>query len=153
MELKAGMFIAQGPNTNVLLLLGGEAPMLEVLSAIDLNLFQRTGEAKRLDKLSPEVVDIIMHPEQYTFALPSITDTINSIGFTRELGNVKDIDQKEKDEILAKGLSYYKAMLPFGLEQAKVKTKLYLLRECGIRMEQANYFFTLIAKVCNKPLV
>ena len=35
--LKAGMWIAQGPETNVLLLLSGVEPLLEVVGAIDLN--------------------------------------------------------------------------------------------------------------------
>ena len=36
MELKAGMWIAQGSETNILILLSGKAPVLKVRGAIDL---------------------------------------------------------------------------------------------------------------------
>lgn len=59
--LKAGMWIAQGPETNVLLLLSELEPLLEVVGAIDLNYFKQNGKAKDLTKDSPEVVDIMMY--------------------------------------------------------------------------------------------
>ena len=48
--LKAGMWIAQGPETNVLLLLSGVEPLLEVVGAIDLNYFKQNGKLKILLK-------------------------------------------------------------------------------------------------------
>ena len=46
MELKAGMWIAKGPEINVLLRVCGKSPILEIKGAIDLNYFFATGKAK-----------------------------------------------------------------------------------------------------------
>lgn len=42
MELKAGMWIAKGPEINVLLRVCGKSPLLEIKGAIDLNYFFAT---------------------------------------------------------------------------------------------------------------
>ena len=57
MELKAGMWIAKGPEINVLLRVCGKSPLLEIKGAIDLKLFSATGKAKELD-VSNEITDI-----------------------------------------------------------------------------------------------
>ena len=149
--LKAGMWIAQGPETNVLLLLSGVEPLLEVVGAIDLNYFKQNGKAKDLTKDSPEVVDIMMYPEKYTFALPSITEVVDNVG----IGDLQTLEglgeDSRKDKIIEEGISYYKSILPlYGVEQAKVRTRLHLKKKYSLKMSQANYVFTVICKALNR---
>lgn len=149
--LKAGMWIAQGPETNVLLLLSGVEPLLEVVGAIDLNYFKQNGKAKDLTKESPEVVDIMMYPEKYTFALPSITEVVDNVG----IGDLQTLEglgeDSRKDKIIEEGISYYKSILPlYGIEQAKVRTRLHLKKKFSLKMSQANYVFTVICKALNR---
>ena len=149
--LKAGMWIAQGPETNVLLLLSGVEPLLEVVGAIDLNYFKQNGKAKDLTKDSPEVVDIKMYPEKYTFALPSITEVVDNVG----IGDLQTLEglgeYSRKDKTLEEGIAYYKSTLPlYGIEQAKVRTRLHLKKKYSLKMSQANYVFTVICKALNR---
>lgn len=149
--LKAGMWIAQGPETNVLLLLSGVEPLLEVVGAIDLNYFKQNGKAKDLTKDSPEVVDIMMYPEKYTFALPSITEVVDNVG----IGDLQTLEglgeDPRKDKIIEEGIAYYKSTLPlYGIEQAKVRTRLHLKKKYSLKMSQANYVFTVICKALNR---
>lgn len=149
--LKAGMWIAQGPETNVLLLLSGVEPLLEVVGAIDLNYFKQNGKAKDLTKDSPEVVDIMMYPEKYTFALPSITEVVDNVG----IGDLQTLEglgeDSRKDKIIEEGIVYYKSTLPlYGIEQAKVRTRLHLKKKYSLKMSQANYVFTVICKALNR---
>lgn len=149
--LKAGMWIAQGPETNVLLLLSGVEPLLEVVGAIDLNYFKQNGKAKDLTKDSPEVVDIMMYPEKYTFALPSITEVVDNVG----IGDLQTLEglgeDYRKDKIIEEGIAYYKSTLPlYGIEQAKVRTRLHLKKKYSLKMSQANYVFTVICKALNR---
>ena len=149
--LKAGMWIAQGPETNVLLLLSGVEPLLEVVGAIDLNYFKQNGKAKDLTKDSPEVVDIMMYPEKYTFALPSITEVVDNVG----IGDLQTLEglgeDSRKDKIIEVGIAYYKSTLPlYGIEQAKVRTRLHLKKKYSLKMSQANYVFTVICKALNR---
>ena len=149
--LKAGMWIAQGPETNVLLLLSGVEPLLEVVGAIDLNYFKQNGKAKDLTKDSPEVVDIMMYPEKYTFALPSITEVVDNVG----IGDLQTLEglgeDSRKGKIIEEGIAYYKSTLPlYGIEQAKVRTRLHLKKKYSLKMSQANYVFTVICKALNR---
>ena len=149
--LKAGMWIAQGPETNVLLLLSGVEPLLEVVGAIDLNYFKQNGKAKDLTKDSPEVVDIMMYPEKYTFALPSITEVVDNVG----IGDLQTLEglgeDSREDKIIEEGIAYYKSTLPlYGIEQAKVRTRLHLKKKYSLKMSQANYVFTVICKALNR---
>lgn len=149
--LKAGMWIAQGPETNVLLLLSGVEPLLEVIGAIDLNYFKQNGKAKDLTKDSPEVVDIMMYPEKYTFALPSITEVIDGVGIG-DLQTLEGIgEDSRKDKIIEESISYYRTALPlYGTEQAKVRTRLHLKKKYNLKMSQANYIFTVVCKALNR---
>lgn len=151
--LKAGMWIAQGPETNVLLLLSGVEPLLEVVGAIDLNYFKQNGKAKDLTKDSPEVVDIMMYPEKYTFALPSITEVVDNVGIG-DLQTLEGLGEDfRKDKIIEEGIAYYKSTLPlYGIEQAKVRTRLHLKKKYSLKMSQANYVFTVICKALNREL-
>lgn len=137
MELKAGLWIAQGQATNILLNLQGKAPLLEVKGAIDLNHFEKTGETKLLTKNSDEVVDILSYPESYQFFAPAISDAIyNSIG----LGS-KRFEKLEKEltpEESHKAIEQYRSyLLLYGIDGAKTKLRTYLRNEFKLTMGQA----------------
>lgn len=137
MELKAGLWIAQGQATNILLNLQGKAPLLEVKGAIDLNHFEKTGETKLLTKNSDEVVDILSYPESYQFFTPAISDAIyNSIG----LGS-KRFEKLEKEltpEESYKATEQYRSyLLLYGIDGAKIKLRTYLRNEFKLTMGQA----------------
>lgn len=98
-ELKQeGIYIAQGPETNVLIKFVGKAPLLEVAGAIDLNHFYRTGEAKSLSKTSNEVLDILSCPEKYNFEDPSFTETVKSEGIDCSKGKNIDVENISEDD-------------------------------------------------------
>lgn len=106
-KLKAGMYIAQSDEINVLLMLDGTAPMLEVIVALDLNAFKR-GKVIALKKDSVAVLDIMRNPERYNFELPSITDAIDKLRGASTLGFIAS-NEKEEDE--AKYLTRYKELV------------------------------------------
>lgn len=149
MKLKAGMWIAQGPQTNILLLLHGEAPMLKVGGAIDLAAFKSTGKAKQLDESSVEVQDILMYPDKYTFEPPCVTSSIDSEGFSSKFETVADL--KDKDEMISAGIEYVKTGMFLSTAERKSKTCLYLFRKFGITYGQACNLYALIVKKCNRP--
>lgn len=146
MELKAGMWIAKGPEINVLLLLHGKSPLLEIKGAIDLNHFYATGKAKDLDIQSTEVTDILLYPENYTFDPPAITDVITNI---EGIGKTTYASYKEvvNDEDIEKCVNYYKSVLPiYGLDSSKVRLRLYAMRELGLKLSQASLLSNDILK-------
>ena len=75
-ELQKGVYIAQGPETNVLIRLSGKAPMLEVTTAIDLNAFYNKGKIVELALNSAEIIDIMSYPENYVFYEPAVSDSV-----------------------------------------------------------------------------
>lgn len=148
MELKAGMWIAQGPQTNVLLRLGGKAPMLEVMGAIDLNHFFETGKAKELTNDSAAVVDILSYPENYSFFPPAITDAIMN---TDGIGSYKFESYNATPEEKKKVIEMYKALLPlYGMDRAKAKLRVYIKNELSMTMGQAALFSNEIIQFIQK---
>lgn len=148
MELKAGMWIAQGPQTNVLLRLGGKAPMLEVLGAIDLNYFFETGKAKELTNESSAVIDILNYPENYSFFPPSISDAIlNTDGLGSHKFESYDATPEEKKKVI----EMYKALLPlYGTDRAKAKLRIFIKNELSMTMGQATLFSNEIIQFMQK---
>ena len=148
MELKAGMWIAQGSQTNVLLRLGGKAPMLEVIGAIDLNHFFETGKAKELTNESPAVIDILSYPENYSFFPPAISDAIlNTDGIGSHKFESYDATLEEKK----KAVEYYKGALPlYGPDRAKAKLRIYIKNEFNMTMGQASLFSNEIVTFLQK---
>lgn len=148
MELKAGMWIAQGPQTNVLLRLGGKAPMLEVMGAIDLNHFFETGKAKELTNDSAAVIDILSYPENYSFFPPAITDAIMN---TDGIGSYKFESYNATPEEKKKVIEMYKALLPlYGMDRAKAKLRVYIKNELSMTMGQAALFSNEIIQFIQK---
>lgn len=148
MELKAGMWIAQGPQTNILLRLGGKAPMLEVIGAIDLNYFFETGHAKELTNDSAAVIDILSYPENYSFFPPAITDAIMN---TDGIGSYKFESYDASPEEKKKVIEMYKALLPlYGMDRAKAKLRIYIKNELSMTMGQAALFSNEIIQFIQK---
>lgn len=148
MELKAGIWIAQGPETNVLLRLGGKAPMLEVLGAIDLNHFFNTGKAKELTMESPTIVDILSYPENYNFFPPAISDAIKNVD---GIGSYKFESYDASHEEKKKVIEMYKALLPlYGPDRAKSRLRLYIKNELNMTMGQASLFSNEIIQYIQK---
>lgn len=148
MELKAGMWIAQGPQTNILLRLGGKAPMLEVMGAIDLNYFFETGHAKELTNDSAAVIDILSYPENYSFFPPAITDAIMN---TDGIGSYKFESYDASPEEKKKVIEMYKALLPlYGMDRAKAKLRIYIKNELSMTMGQAALFSNEIIQFIQK---
>lgn len=137
-DLTAGMFIARGPEVNVLLRLVGAAPLLEVKSAIDLNKFYNDGEVVELKKNSIEIIDIMSYPEKYDFEMPSTTATI-----LNEKGIDNDIPRDEEtitEEFIDKCVDKYKAFIKLTMsqEQAENKLILWLKREHAYSITQGR---------------
>lgn len=137
MELKAGLWIAQGQATNILLNLKGKAPLLEIKGAIDLNHFEKTGETKLLNKDSDEVVDILTYPENYQFFTPAISDAVyNSFGLGSK--RFEKLERELTPEELYKAIEQYRSyLLIYGIDGAKVRLRTYLRNEFKLTMGQA----------------
>lgn len=148
MELKAGMWIAQGPETNVLLRLCGKSPLLEVKGAIDLNYFYATGKAKELAPDSNEITDIMSYPENYNFDPPAITDVIANIN---GIGKCTFESYDASPDETKKCIDYYKSILPFhGIDSSRAKLRIFIKREFGLTMGQAALFSNEVLKMIQK---
>jgi hypothetical protein len=148
MELKAGIWIAQGPSTNILLRLGGKAPMLEVIGAIDLNHFYDTGKARELTSESGEVIDILSYPENYNFFPPAISDAIKNI---EGIGSYKFEAYNATPEEKRKIVEMWKCLLPlYGFDKAKAKLRLYIKNELNMTLGQAALFSNEIVNYVKK---
>lgn len=137
-NLTAGMFIARGPELNVLIRLIGKEPMLEVKSAIDLNKFYNEGKVVELERNSIEVIDIMQYPEKYDFEKPSITATISN-----EKGIDCDIDRDEDtitEEFLDSCVDKLKSFinLTMNTEQADNRLVIWLKREHAYSITQGR---------------
>lgn len=151
-ELKEGVYIAQGPETNILIRLVGKAPMLEVIGAIDLNKFYQTGKVVNLEKNSIEVLDVISCPEKYRFELPSVTSVVETkTGIDRESGRkVTDIEDSEISEFTNKYQSLIK--LYGNCDTAENRMILWLKKEKNISISQGRFVIDKIKALINRSL-
>ena len=146
-ELKEGIYIAQGPETNILIRLAGKSPLLTVIGAIDLNQFYQTGKVENLSKDSIEVLDIMSCPEKYRFEVPSITSAIENIkGIDKETGRtLNDIKDEEESEFLNK---YQELIRLYGdCDTANTRMILYLKREKNISISQGRFVIEKLKKI------
>lgn len=102
-ELKReGLYIAQGPKTNVLIRVVGEYPLLSILGGVSLNELYATGKAKTLTDKSPEIQDILVNPRKYTFELPTVTEAVtNEKGLeleTKPIENIETMVERWKED-------------------------------------------------------
>lgn len=137
-NLTAGMFIARGPEVNILIRLVGKEPMLEVKSAIDLNKFYNEGKVVELKRDSIEVIDIMSYPEKYDFESPSTTATIFN-----EKGIDCDVDRDEEsitEEFTDTCVNKLKSFinLTMDTEQAENKLVIWLKREHAYSITQGR---------------
>lgn len=79
LELKrAGLYIANGKNTSVLVRVAGEYPYLRVISGVLLNDMEKDGTVTVLKEDDPELQDIVSNPKNYIFDLPSVSSSIKN---------------------------------------------------------------------------
>lgn len=136
---KEGVYIAQGPETNILIKFVGKAPLLEVVGAIDLNLFYRTGEAKNLSKTSDEVLDILSCPEKYNFEAPSFTEAVKSEGIDRFKGKKIDIENIPNDDFQAYVKEYKELHGLFSPDEAERKFIIWLRQKHNVSINNGHY--------------
>lgn len=146
-KLNAGLYIAQGSSTNILILLGGKSPMLEFLGGIDLNHFKATGKVRELTKTSLEIVDILDYPEKYSFELPSVTDAVNNV---IGIGTTEFQSCSISKEELLECVAHYKELIPlYDDKSVRSKMLIWLFETKGIAINNGNYL--LVNKIL--PLV
>lgn len=92
---KAGLYIANGKNTSVLIKVAGEAPLLEIISGVLLNDMEKDGTITPLGKDSIIIQDIVMNPKNYIFELPSVSDAVTKQPFEESDAEESDIDLEE----------------------------------------------------------
>ena len=152
-NLRAGMWIAQGPEMDILVTLTGEAPLLEFVCGLDLNSFKR-GVMKTLSKESREIQDMLMYPDKYIFEAPNVSAAINNEnGLGKTTFESIPLCPEKEEEILD---YYINVALPSKLDRkckaegisredaAKNMTAIYIKHKYSYTLGHA---FTLLAKV------
>lgn len=89
---KAGLYIANGKNTSVLIKVAGEAPLLEIISGVLLNDMEKDGTITPLGKDSIIIQDIVMNPKNYIFELPSVSEAVSKQPFEDSEVDESDVD-------------------------------------------------------------
>lgn len=92
---KAGLYIANGKNTSVLIKVAGEAPLLEIISGVLLNDMEKDGTITPLGKDSIIIQDIVMNPKNYIFELPSVSEAVTKQPFEDSEVDESDVDLEE----------------------------------------------------------
>lgn len=151
LELKsAGLYIANGSRTSILIRVTGEYPMLDIISGVLLNDMQSDGTVTALSKDSVEIQDIILNPSKYVFDLPAISEAANNklgLGksenkrieyrdedFTRWVNDYKRISRmypkdyyvKMEVELIQYGFSKPQADLIIGQIESRIKRESYV---------------------------
>ena len=89
LELKrAGLYIANGKNTSVLVRVAGEYPYLRVISGVLLNDMEKDGTVTVLKEDDPELQDIVCNPKNYIFDLPSVSSSVKNESGLKTTENV-----------------------------------------------------------------
>lgn len=127
---KAGLYIANGKNTSVLIKVAGEAPLLEIISGVLLNDMEKDGTITPLGKDSIIIQDIVMNPKNYIFELPSVSEAV-----TKQPFEDSEIDESDVDleEMVDKYLDL-RAMYP---EKYIIKMQVYIIGK-GYSKTQAD---------------
>lgn len=100
LELKrAGLYIANGKSTSVLIRVAGEVPYLTIVSGVLLNDMERDGTVTVLDTNSPEIQDIICNPRDYVFDKPTVSEAVyNEAALNTESAKVIEYKDEEFDQ-------------------------------------------------------
>lgn len=149
-NLTEGTWIARGPETNLLIRLVGQAPLLDVKAAILLNDFETKGIVTELDKNSVEVMDVMTYPERYDFELPNTTAIINNRDGIK--GGVERDPASITLELLERVANVYKDNLNIWLdtEKATNKTIVWLYREEQYTIAQAQSIIKQMLQYINE---
>ena len=150
-ELKEGVYIAQGPETNVLVKIIGQSPFSEIVGAIDLNAFCKDGTVRKLTEKDVEVQDILSCPEKYRFEVPSLTEAVNGVGMI-ELGEVdiKGLTQSE-EEIIKCTKKIKELDCIYERTVAETKMKIWLKNSFNYSLSQGEFIIKkLRAKLAAK---
>ena len=127
---KAGLYIANGKNTSVLIKVAGEAPLLEIISGVLLNDMEKDGTITPLGKDSIIIQDIVMNPKNYIFELPSVSEAVSKQPFEDSEVDESDVDL---EEMVDKYLDL-RAMYP---EKYIIKMQVYIIGK-GYSKTQAD---------------
>lgn len=127
---KAGLYIANGKNTSVLIKVAGEAPLLEIISGVLLNDMEKDGTITPLGKDSIIIQDIVMNPKNYIFELPSVSEAVTKQPFEDSEVDESDVDL---EEMVDKYLDL-RAMYP---EKYIIKMQVYIIGK-GYSKTQAD---------------
>lgn len=122
---KAGLYIANGKNTSVLIRVGGEAPMLDIISGILLNDMERDGTITTLNKDSVEVQDILMNPKNYIFEHPSVSEAVK---METGLDGATKARPEYTENDFGQWIEKYKELRTSYPEHYEVKMTAYLIR-------------------------
>lgn len=135
LELKrAGLYIANGKNTSVLVRVAGEYPYLRVISGVLLNDMEKDGTVTILKEDDPELQDIVSNPKNYIFDLPSVSSSIkNEKGLKATEKKSIEYTNKQFDEWVEKYINLTK-LYP---KQYIVKAQVMLVR-AGYGISQAD---------------
>lgn len=135
LELKrAGLYIANGKNTSVLVRVAGEYPYLRVISGVLLNDMEKDGTVTVLKEADPELQDIVCNPKNYIFDLPSVSSSIkNENGLKTTEKKSIEFTNEQFDEWVNKYISFTK-MYP---EQYNVKAQVMII-SAGFSISQAD---------------
>ena len=135
LELKrAGLYIANGKNTSVLVRVAGEYPYLRVISGVLLNDMEKDGTVTVLKEDDPELQDIVCNQKNYIFDLPSVSSSIkNENGLKTTEKKSIEFTNEQFDEWVNKYISFTK-MYP---EQYNVKAQVMII-SAGLSISQAD---------------
>lgn len=124
---KAGLYIANGKNTSVLVRVTGEFPMLEIISGVLLNDMERDGTVTKLTKEDPEIQDILCNPKNYVFDYPTVSKAVSCAQGLDTKGERKYVEFKQEEfEDWVNQYIQNKTMYPDNYE---VKTIAHLIGE------------------------
>lgn len=135
-ELKEeGLYIANGKDISVLVKVVGKAPMLDIVCGVLLNEMQANNTVKVLDKNSPEIQDILLHPDTYVFDYPVLSEAVNnSLGLNKP--HSKQIEYTEKQ--FSKWVEKYQKLKKDYPEECNVKMTVALVSNDKFSVDQAE---------------
>ena len=135
-ELKEeGLYIANGKDISVLIKVVGKAPMLDIVCGVLLNEMQANNTVKVLDKNSPEIQDILLHPDTYVFDYPVLSEAVNnSLGLNKP--HSKQIEYTEKQ--FSKWVEKYQKLKKDYPEECNVKMTVALVSNDKFSVDQAE---------------
>ena len=135
-ELKEeGLYIANGKDISVLVKVVGKAPMLDIVCGVLLNEMQANNTVKVLDKNSPEIQDILLHPDTYVFDYPVLSEAVNNLlGLNKP--HSKQIEYTEKQ--FSKWVEKYQKLKKDYPEECNVKMTVALVSNDKFSVDQAE---------------